>query len=60
MELGPRKLRNCAYYESLIIVVIPKITFEYNSENGERCGMSKKEMGIVKLEQAKVLTVEEK
>jgi hypothetical protein len=59
MELGPQKLRNHIYYESLIILVIPKITFEYNSKNGERCGTSKKEMGIVKLEQAKVLTVEE-
>jgi hypothetical protein len=60
MELGPRKLRNHAYYESITILVIPNITFEYHPKNGERCGMSKKEMGIVKLEQSKVLTVEGK
>jgi hypothetical protein len=24
MELGPWKLRNCAYYESIIILVIPE------------------------------------
>jgi hypothetical protein len=59
MELDPRKLRNHAYYES-IILVIPKITFEIDPKNGERCGTSKKEMGIVKLEQNKGLTIEGK
>jgi len=60
MELGPWKLRNHAYYESIIILVIPKITFKYNPKNGERCGTPKKEMDIVKLEQAKGLTIEGK
>lgn len=60
MELGLQKLRNCAYYESIIILVIPKIAFEYNPKNGERCGTSKKEMDIVKLKEAKGLTIEGK
>jgi len=59
MELGPWKLRNHAYYE-IIILVIPKITFKYDPKNDERCGTSKEEMGIVKLEQTKDLTVEGK
>jgi hypothetical protein len=57
---GSTEIRNHAYYESIIILVIPKIAFEYNPKNGERCWTSKKVMAIVKLEQAKVLTVEEK
>jgi hypothetical protein len=57
---GSTEIRNHAYYESIIILVIPKIAFKYNPKNAERCGMSKKEMGIVKFEQAKVLTIGEK
>jgi hypothetical protein len=38
MKLGPQKLRNHAYYESIKILVIPKIAFKYNPKGSERCG----------------------